>query len=376
MERMAVVLTVFFIIIDQIGAVQTALFIHALLLLGDEPAAALCKLPDFRLDQENRPRTLSHPLDLIPELSTFLRPVLDLRHTVLPGKRDLLPVSVYHRALPTGVRRSFPFFSSGIRPKPNHLLIEQKKMLCLDPEKTGIVQHFFSEILPVLKPEQLPFHLDTFSRPDMQIFRMKKEGAPVIAFLCQISLYAVALQTSFRKHQAQIDPASAHPQRADIAAASAAPQMRIAALRHADRRIGVKIRKLHIDSQLRSHRTDVKSRFVPESIAFRQRSPFRKASLHLYGQFRFALNRSPGLLSLHPVHAFLILTVLKRNQMPLLVPLCKKQRIFSCHFVICDLSHWFLSPSYPFSSESSPAFADTASSTASPYPSSGRIFLG
>ena len=55
MERMAVVLTVFFIIIDQIGAVQTALFIHALLLLGDEPAAALCKLPDFRLDQENRP---------------------------------------------------------------------------------------------------------------------------------------------------------------------------------------------------------------------------------------------------------------------------------------------------------------------------------
>ena len=152
--------------------------------------------------------------------------------------------------------------------------------------------------------------------------------------------------------------------------------MSITALCHTDRRIGVKIRKLHIDSQLRSHRTDVKSRYVPESIAFRQRSPFCKASLHLYGQFRFALNRSPGLLSLHPVHAFLILTVLKRNQMPLLVPLCKKQRIFSCHFVICDLSHWFLSPSYPFSSESSPAFADTASSTASPYPSSGRIFLG
>src|SRR5699024_6861006 len=67
-----------------------------------------------------------------------------------------------------------------------------------------------------------------------------------------------------------------------------------------------------------------------------------------YGQFRFALNRSPGLLSLHPVHAFLIQAVLKRNQTPLLVPLCKKQRIFSCHFVICDLSHWFLSLSLSF----------------------------
>ena len=376
MERMAVVLTFFLIIIDQIGPIQAALFIPALLLFGNKPAAVLCQLPDFRLDQENGMRTLSHPLDLISELSAFLRPVLDLRHTVLPGKRNLLPISVYYGMLPAGVRRFLVFSSSGIRPKPNRLTIKQKEMFCFHPEETGIIQHLSPKIFPVFKPEQFPFHLNALSRPDVQILRMKKEGAPVIAFRCQISLYAVALQAALRQHQAQIDPASAHPQRTDIAAASAAPQMSITALCHTDRRIGIKVRKLNKDSQLGSHRTDVKGRLISKGITFCQCSPFRKAALHLHGQLRFALNRSPDLLSLYPVHILSILAVPKRDQMPLLVPLREKQLIFPCRTMICDISHWFFSPSYPFSSESSPAFADTASSTASPYPNSGRIFLG